>query len=140
MHWDTAVAWADGYGIGSYSDWRRPASDTCEGDNCTGSEMGHLWYVELGNVVGVPLPNLGNFLNLSAVANSVRWSGTEFSPEYAHAFRFNDGAQVFTAKMNPISAMAVRDGDVAAIPEPQTYALLLLGLAGLVVKLRRRAR
>ena len=53
MNWDTAVAWAEGLSFGGYSDWRLPTSDTCQFYNCTGSEMGHLWYVELGNTGAV---------------------------------------------------------------------------------------
>jgi PEP-CTERM motif len=36
--------------------------------------------------------------------------------------------------------MAVRDGDIAAIPEPETYALMLVGLAGLALATRRPRR
>ena len=35
-------------------------------------------------------------------------------------------------------ALAVRPGDVAVVPEPQTYALLMLGLTGLAVARRQR--
>ncbi len=52
MDWNAAVAWAEGDSFGGYSDWRLPTSDTCDGFNCIGSEMGHLWYVELGNQPG----------------------------------------------------------------------------------------
>lgn len=51
-----AVTWADGFSFGGYTDWRLPTSDSCYGYNCTGSEMGHLWYVELGNSAGTLTP------------------------------------------------------------------------------------
>jgi hypothetical protein len=34
--------------------------------------------------------------------------------------------------------MAVRDGDVPSIPEPETYTLMLADLAGLALVARRR--
>ena len=63
MDWDTAVAWADGFSFSGYDDWRLPVSDECQGYDCTGSEMGHLWYVELGNTAGA-MTNTGDFQNL----------------------------------------------------------------------------
>lgn len=62
MTWENAVAWAAGFSFGAYSDWRLPttADAPCSGPNCTGSEMGHLWYVELGNV---NLVNVGSTVN-----------------------------------------------------------------------------
>ena len=84
MNWDTAVAWAEGLSFGGYSDWRLPTSDTCQFYNCTGSEMGHLWYVELGNTGAVT--NTGGFQNLQGGSY---WSGTAFAPfpGYARHFR-----------------------------------------------------
>jgi hypothetical protein len=49
-------------------------SDTCEGFNCTGSEMGHLWHVALGNAAGALITNTGDFQN--------------FQPSYPHASYF----------------------------------------------------
>lgn len=81
-HWPTAVSWADGLRFGGYTDWRLPKSNTCERSNCTGSEMGHLWYVELGNTAGA-MTNTGNFQNLRP---GDYWSGTEYAPEPLHAW------------------------------------------------------
>jgi len=61
MKWDAAVAWASGNSFRGYCDCRLPTSDACRGYNCTGSELGHLWYVELGNPAGGPMTNTGNF-------------------------------------------------------------------------------
>jgi hypothetical protein len=50
------------------------------------------------------------------------------------------GGQDLGGKSNALYAVAVRPGDVAAIPEPQAYALLLAGLGAVVVAVRRRPR
>ena len=45
MDWDTAVAWADGFSVAGYDDWRLPIGDTCWGYNGTGRETGHTVYM-----------------------------------------------------------------------------------------------
>lgn len=143
MTWANAVSWADNLTFGGYTDWRLPTSDvTCPmADpqyNCTGSEMGHLWYVELGNIAGDVTPNVGNFGNMQ---NYAYWSGTTYAPDASKAWGFNidQGDQFFGGKQNALFAMAVRPGDVtAAVPEPATYALMLAGLGALGFIARRR--
>ena len=139
MNWATAVSWADGFSFGGYSDWRLPTSDTCEGFNCTGSEMGHLWYLELGNRAGQTTLR-GGFQNLECCAY---WSGREYDSDLSWAFGTGgNGNQLIFAKTNQFYAMAVRPGDVtvAAVPEPQTYALMLMGLSAMVLARRRQRR
>lgn len=117
------------------------------------SELGHLFYVALGNKgyctpndsspgscqqqSGWGLTNTGGFQN---VQSYYYWSGTEHAPIPGVAWTFDtdDGYQVDVAKRYGLYAMAVRPGDVAAVPEPQTYAMLLLGLGAAVVARRRR--
>lgn len=136
INWPTAVAWADGYSFGGHNDWRLPSSDNCEGYNCTGSEMGHLWYVELGNSAGT-MTNMGDFQNLLA---TFYWSGTVHpsSPTNISYLFMPDGWQGAIGTSNQLPAMAVRDGDVPAIPEPTTYALMLAGLAALALAKRHQ--
>jgi len=58
MSWANANAWAAGLdidGTAGADGWRLPASDTCVGYNCTGSEMGNLFYNVLGNTAGLRL-------------------------------------------------------------------------------------
>ena len=136
--WDDAKAWASGLTVGTFSGWSLPSADeTCSGYNCTNSQMGELYYTALDNAAFGPLSNTGPFKNLQS---NFYWSGTEYAPgpNSAWGFYTGDGFQVATIKTNALYALAVRPGDVAAVPEPGVVALLLSGLAGVMV-MRRRA-
>jgi Protein of unknown function (DUF1566)/PEP-CTERM motif len=134
--WGNAVAWAGGFSFAGYDDWRLPTGGDCSQYNCTDSEMGHLWYVELGNTGGVPMTNTGGFLNLQSYDY---WSGAEYTPDPSMAWYFSThkGFQSVSDKNWFMYAMAVHAGDVGAVPEPQTYAMLLLGLSALALRRRR---
>lgn len=128
----------------------------------TYSEMAHLFYVTLGNkrdcaAVGDPciqeppgprLTNTGGFQNL---VDGVYWTGLAVDEQapllngihpihLAWAF-YTTGMQVpdFKTRFQTTGALAIRSGDVTAIPEPKTYALLLVGLAVLGFARRRRS-
>jgi hypothetical protein len=67
-----------------------------------------------------------------AARRGVFWSGLEYAPDTFNAWYFNTyyGHQDIDDKLSNPFALAVRPGDVAApIPEPETYALMLAGLA-----------
>jgi hypothetical protein len=149
MYWDTAAAWVDNLSYGGYIDWRLPSavdlegSTPCFGATCTGGELAHLYYNELGVTPGASIltgdpAKLSLFTNISPPAY---WTGTDYDGYavfwnlsggqgyfYKGPFRFFDGLNV----------VAVRDGDVSAVPEPGSAALMLLGLAGLMRATRRR--
>ena len=139
LFWDDAKAWAAGLTVGTFSGWSLPSADpTCGFSvNCTNSQMGELYYTALGNVAFGPLSNTGPFKNLQSYDY---WSGTEYAPNPRGAWLFeaNIGFQSAVGKIDVLYALAVRPGDVAAVPEPGMVALLLSGLAGVMV-MRRRA-
>ena len=139
MNWPTAQTWASNLVIGRFDDWRLPTSLNRDGSgptacpNCT-SEMGHLWYAELGNSAGGPMANVGNFQNFQT--GSSYWTSTEsglpptFFAIYFEAF---SGGQLRGDKAGAIYALAVRDGDVLAVPEASSFLLMGLGLIALSI-------
>ena len=165
MNWSTSNTWANTLVVGGVGGWRLPkVVDTgppgCDfsylGTDCgfnvqpTTGEMAHLYYLTLGNkafydasgIGGQPgsgLTNTGGFQNLQGF---VYWSGTEYAPDQSNAWGFNTpgGSQFNLSKSSSSYALAVRPGDVAAVPEPQTYALMLVGIGALTLALRRRER
>lgn len=168
MTWADANAWAASLVIQNqvngqtytYDNWRLPTAlqpdvgcsghsgDLSFGSGCTGSEMGHLFYSELGGAAGLSLlwssdPDVAKFSNLQVDAY---WSATALGEPYtgyAWNFSFASGMQDGRSETNAFYALAVSPGDVgiAAIPEADTWAMLLagLGLVGVVTRRKRRA-
>ncbi len=116
------------------------------------SEMASLWYDTLGNKGGLDasgaeqagsgLTNSGDFQNLG---DGDHWLGLEYAPDTDKAWIFGarDGLQFYDSKVVGffgLNALVVRPGDVLvpAVPEPETYALMLAGLAVVGAVARRR--
>ena len=121
------------------------------------SEMAHLYYLTLGNKASCDatgncalgsastapnymLSNTGPLHNMQAWAY---WSGVPYAPASAvEAWLFGTygGYQGYNGQDVEYHALAVRPGDVtAAVPEPETVMLMLLGLAAMVMVQKKRA-
>ncbi len=119
------------------------------------SEMAHLYHVTLGNQSvltttgadsgahgggvnpGSTLDNTGPFTNFQS---NLYWSGAEYAPSPSSAWVFGtgDGFQTIFGKAYSFYALAVSPGDVAAVPEAETYALMLAGLGLIGWRVGRR--
>ncbi len=143
MTWAEAVSWADNLVLGGYSDWRLPTTIPATfWHNQTGSELGELFYNELGGVAGssITTTHNANYNLFTNVQSYNYWSGTEYSPGSGGAWGFdtNGGLQYgLLSKSNQLYAWAVRPGDVSAVPLPAAFWLFGSGLMGLL-GLRRR--
>lgn len=122
------------------------------------SELAHLYYVDFGNRAfvdsrGLQQPGYGlvdDALNpadeslFRNIQSFSYWSGTSYqgsggAPE-THAWHFSTsvGSQNYISKGTQYYVWAVRDGDVAAVPEAETHALFLAGLGLIGFAVRRR--
>jgi hypothetical protein len=144
------------------ADWSygySPDGTTDRGYNITSthSELSYMYYVNLGlkgyyNTSGADQPDWGVFGNGTwggqkdfALVKNLRsldyWSGTASTPDRAWYFKTVDGFQGDVYQGVRMHAWAVRDGDVAVtpVPEPETYAMMLVGL-GLIGGIARRRK
>ena len=118
------------------------------GYHCTGGEMSHLFVADLGNSAGTSVldptgdtaEQIANLALFSNVRSLGCWSGLEYAPYTDGVWLFISclGYQEAVGKYETAYAVAVRPGDVAAVPEPQTMALIVLGLGTTVLARRRR--
>ena len=147
------VSWFDdNWRLGSTVDgewsWGYDGTTTL-GFNITNSEMGHLYYEELGNLGyndmsgnyqdGFGLQSTGDFENLVA---SEYWSGTKYENYTDHFWKFNayHGSQGYGQEDEGVYGLAVRSGQVSTVPEPTTFFLLGSGLVGLAWYGRKRRK
>jgi hypothetical protein len=147
MTWEQAVAWADNLVLGGYSDWRLSnITPSITKYNETNSEMGELFYNELGGTAGSSIvtthSNDANYNLFTNVQSYRYWSGTEFVSLHGQAWSFaiNDGGQGTGFTTTQLYVWAVRPGDVSAVPVPGAIWLFgsgLLGLTGFARKQRR---
>ena len=157
FNWDNQAGWARGLDTANYlgvDGWRLASMDVngdtavvdCNGATelaCRDNELGYMFYQNMdgdlfddkrGNqtVDGVLLTDVQSFY----------WSGTEFAPDPAGAWRFLFGLgrlrQDLSDKFNDGYGWAVRAGDVSAVPVPAAVWLFGSGLIGLLGLARRK--
>ncbi len=153
MTFDLANSWAT-LNWGGLSGWHLPSAGSVYDSDFypstvkgVGSDAAHLFYDVLGNLPGVdqagnpqaPVRNQGAF-GTDGVPAMIWLSGAHAThADYAYNFSFFAGINGESTKDGLIGAMAVRNGDVLAVPEPETYAMLLGGLALVGFVARKRA-
>ena len=161
-NWGDAVAYAAALDVFGVTGWRLPKVLPRDGSTVynttftnngssdrgyattgigwgTASELGHMFYVTLGN----PTFSLTNTAPFSQLAANDYWTGQPLGSLATTGFFFNTGAglQSTASLAFTYKTWAVRDGDISTpIPEPQTYVLMLAGLAATAVFVKRRRR
>ena len=167
MSWSDAKTWAENLSFGGYDDWRLPTITDIDNDGCTeiayegtdcgysvdtsGSELAYMFYDILGNLPkfdtngdfqsgGGLTSSAADGVTILNLQSDTYWSGTEYAPNTSNAWYFetSSGRQYQTWAGSRYFAWAVRDGDVASVPEPGTMLLLAAGLAGVAGARGRR--
>jgi hypothetical protein len=118
--WGQAMAWAAALDIGGVTGWRLPQTPGTGTGYVNEGEMGHLYYVGLGNLANTPPFKTGPFENLST---GTYWYGTEFNANNAWDIHISTGYQSYYNKVNyHYNALAVHDGDLGApLPIPGDF-------------------
>jgi hypothetical protein len=157
LNWAQANAWAANLSFAGFDDWRLPTinnstTPTNTATDCglvtaaacaaSGNELGYMFYVNLAGMLGNDMTGTLAAVggeSLTGIQHSY-WSGTEYAlGSSAWNLFFVNGNQGGEFEVFLFSAWAVRSGDVrAAVPEPQTVALLLAGLGLLGWRTKRR--
>lgn len=131
----------------TWSDWRLPTGDGCAWSKCDGGELGHLYFNEIGGLLGFNLQVHHNseYDLFPLIYPKPYWTSFSYptNPKnYAMTFDFYLGVQKSEDKYNGHAyAWAVRDGDVGMpVHEPAPVVLTLTGLAVLSIARRQRWR
>lgn len=146
MTWEQASNWATALVFSGYGDWRLP--EIIYGQSYS-SEMQSLYRSLLG-----PAQQQGGLNTLATNHNDSYDLFDNITPtlfwlsdptNYVTQIRYpvvdmTDGTQFDAFQGNTLRAWAVRDGDVATVPEPATWAMLLAGLGLIAAGVRRNEK
>lgn len=168
MRWQAASDWAASLVHAGLGGWRLPSvaqPDASCSDNlnpggvhainygfgCSGSEIGHLFHVDLGGQAGQSVLDptgdsawqIANGALFTHLQEGVYWTAPgHVTGLQGFAWNFNtgNGYQYVDDQRTRSYAVAVRDGDVAAtaVPEPASLPLTLLALGAGAAAWRRR--
>jgi len=146
--WGGAMKWVatmDAAHYLGYSDWSLPTADPSAGVNYEStSQMGNLFYNGLGQSSNqtIGTTHIVNYNLFNNVQSTSYWSGTEYALNPNLAWRFNTsiGYQSTFGKNFATFALAVRPGQVAAVPEPGEWLLMIsgFGLTGFLARLLKK--
>ena len=167
LTWGQAINWTMALDVYGIRGWRLPTVKPVDGVGfnsdlgfdgttdfgynitSTQSEFSHLYYVTLGNQSFPddsyePRPEYGltNTGPFSGLQSGTYWTGTltsSLSLTWVYAFSYGAQSYYYNSENIRYNAWAVFDGDIAPVPEPQTYALALAGLVAALVAHRLRA-
>lgn len=115
--WIRALTWTNPVTGQEFVNWRLPITrgTTIRAYDVTGSEMGHLYYIDLGLVDHDGLINMGPFQTLTM--ENPYWYGDDENASYvtyAPYFDFELGFQGELRKSAPFYVLPVHDGDVCS--------------------------
>lgn len=149
MTWYGAQAWASQLNYQGFNDWRVAGAFITD-DGQPSTELRHLWEKELG----ITSANLsGNSSEVSKFYNGI--AGSIFDTGFGYWLGDNIdsigqngyiSSSVLSSSaiggastvINRWNVMLVRNGDVPAIPEPENYAMFLVGLGLLSLVTKRK--
>lgn len=144
MTWEEASRWAADLVYGGYDDWRLP-SLVYERGGYISSELQYLYRSLLGPAIqqgglNTLATNHNSSYDLFDVHPTWFWINNPttqgWEPRYP-AINMFDGFQSDADRGDQLMVWAVRDGDVAAVPEPGVWAMLLAGVAMVGVTVTR---
>lgn len=142
LQWADADFYVSNLNVGGITDWRLPNFDPdCSGYCSTPSEeLGVLFYDVLGGVANTPISvtHNTNYDLFSALQDGRYWTSESPNVTFSGGFDFSNGSKFTWYADSLYYVLAVRSGDVSAVPVPAAAWLFGSGLIGLVGVARRK--